>query len=185
MLTIGVTSDTHVPDRVRELDPQVLRIFRAANVAAILHAGDVSGPRVLAQLEEVAPVYAVRGNRDWLQLGQLPKIRRLNFEGVNIGLAHGHGDWKKYLADKPYFYRYGYHPERLLPRLLATFPEAQVIVFGHGHTSLNRWENGQLLFNPGSPHLPDIKHTTRSLGFLHITAAGVVEGEIVELGKKG
>lgn len=182
MLTIGVISDTHVPDRVRELDPQVLQVFRAANVAVILHAGDITGSQVLAQLEKVAPVYAVGGNRDWVLLGRLPAERRLSFEGVSIGMAHGHGGWKKYLSDKPYFYRYGYRHERLLPRLQAAFPDVQVIIFGHGHTPLNRWENGQLLFNPGSPHIPDIKHNTRSLGLLRIIAAGVVEGEIVELG---
>ena len=156
MLTIGVIADTHVPDRVRELDPQVLQVFGAANVAVILHAGDITGPQVLAQLERVAPVYAVGGNRDWVLLGRLPAERRLSFEGVSIGMAHGHGGWKKYLRDKPYFYRYGYRHERLLPRLQAAFPDVQVIIFGHGHTPLNRWENGQLLFNPGSPHIPDI-----------------------------
>ena len=185
MLILGVIADTHVPDRLREMDAQVIPIFRAAGVAAILHAGDVTGPQVLAQLEEIAPVYAVRGNRDWVLLRRLPFERRLNFADVNIGLAHGHGGWKKYLADKPYFYRYGYRHERLLPRLQAVFPGVQVIVFGHGHTPLNRWENGQLLFNPGSPHFPDMKHTTRSVGLLRITAAGEVEGEIVELGKQG
>jgi putative phosphoesterase len=183
MLTIGVISDTHVPDRLRELDTQVISIFRAAQVAAIMHAGDVSGPDLLAQLEEVAPVYAVRGNRDWVRLRHLPDELSLTFDGVNICMAHGHGGWVKYLLDKPYFYRYGYHPERLLPRLQARFPEAQVIIFGHGHTSHNRRENGQLLFNPGSPHLPDRAHHTRSIGLLHIPAAGVVQGEIVELGQ--
>ena len=34
-------------------------------VDAILHAGDISRPRVLAQLAEIAPVHAVAGNRDW------------------------------------------------------------------------------------------------------------------------
>lgn len=183
MLTIGVIADTHIPDRIRALDSQVIPLFRDAGVAAILHAGDITGPQILAQLENVAPVYAVRGNRDWVLLGHLPGECRLSFDDVSIGMAHGHGGWRKYLKDKPYFYRYGYHHERLLPRLQAIFPEVRVIVFGHGHTPLNRWENNQLLFNPGSPHIPDIKHDTRSVGLLHIQAAGVVEGEIVELGK--
>ena len=76
-LTLGVISDTHVPDRVRQLDPQAFGIFQAAGVQAILHAGDVSGPQLLAQLEQIAPVYAVKGNRDFLWLPHLPAELRL------------------------------------------------------------------------------------------------------------
>ena len=64
MIRLGVISDTHIPDRARRLNERVIPVFREAGVSAILHAGDVSTPRVLKQLEEVAPVYATRGNRD-------------------------------------------------------------------------------------------------------------------------
>jgi putative phosphoesterase len=181
MLTIGVTSDTHVPDRVRRLDRRVISLFGSAGVEAILHAGDISMPGVLAQLAEVAPVYAVRGNRDWFGLRNLSLQRRLEFGGVQIGLAHGHGGWRSYLVDRLYFALNGYRHERLIPRLVASFPDVKVIVFGHGHIPLNHWSNGQLLFNPGSPHLPDRKDLTPSVGFLHISADREVRGEIVEL----
>lgn len=179
--TIGVTSDTHVPDRARRLDPRVISLFESSGVGAILHAGDISMPDVLAQLAEAAPVYAVRGNRDWFGLRGLPLQRRLEFGGVQIGLAHGHGGWRRYLIDRVYFARHGYRHERLIPRLVTSFPDVKVIVFGHGHIPLNRWQNGQLLFNPGSPHFPDRKDLAPSVGFLHISAGREVWGEIAEL----
>ena len=45
MTSLGVLADTHIPDRVPELDPQIIQVFRRAGVAAILHAGDVSAAK--------------------------------------------------------------------------------------------------------------------------------------------
>jgi putative phosphoesterase len=187
MLTLGVIADTHVPDRRRSLDPRVLDMLRSRDISAILHAGDVSSPGVLAELEQIAPVYAVRGNRDWLWLRHLPFERMMTFAGVTIAMTHGHGTWWRYFLDRPYFMLYGYRHERLLPRLLAGFRQAEVIVFGHGHLPLNEWIDGKLLFNPGSPHFPSKKNLAPSLGFLHIQERSEIRdkrkviGEIVTL----
>ncbi len=180
-VTLGVISDTHIPDRVRHLHPQVIPRFHAARVDAILHAGDVSSPNVLRQLNQLAPVHAVRGNRDWLLLPHLPLRSLLNFGGVTIALTHGHGRWWNYFIDRVYFILQGYRLERFEPRLRASFPEANVIVFGHTHHPLNHWLNGQLLFNPGSPHCPDDRKDAPSIGLLSIQAGGKVRGEIIEL----
>ena len=178
MTRIGVLADTHVPDRRRSLHPDVLRVFQSARVETILHAGDVSTPSVLAQLEEIAPVHAVRGNRDWVALGHLPHYCRLNVAGVEIGLSHGHGRPLNYAIDRVDYLLRGYRLDLFRPRLLTAFPQAKVIVFGHTHRPLNHWEDGVLLFNPGSPHFPDRKDITPSVGILHINAEGEVEGEI-------
>ena len=181
MITLGVIGDTHVPDRVRGLHPAVLPTFRQAGVTAILHAGDISGRAVLAELGQVAPVYAVRGNRDFLWLRALPLERRLAFEGVTIGLAHGHGGWLRYLRDKPHQLLFDYKHARLIPRLQAAFPDVQVIVFGHAHLPLNEWIDGQLFFNPGSP-LPQRKtDLAPTLGLLYLAAGSEIKGEIVAL----
>jgi putative phosphoesterase len=180
-LTLGVISDTHIPDRARGLHPAVLPLFRDAPVSTILHAGDISIPSVLAELAQVAPVFTVRGNRDILWRHRLPLTLNLNFNGLDIGLTHGHGGWRRYLIDRVYFTFHGYNHERLLPRLLTTFPQANVIVFGHGHLTLNRWVGDQLFFNPGSPHFPGIKGLAPSVGLLHISAESEVVGEIVAL----
>jgi hypothetical protein len=182
MLTLGVIADTHVPDRRRSLDPHILELLRSRNPQAILHAGDISAPFVLEELAKIAPVYAVRGNRDWLWLRELPSHRILEFAGVRIALTHGHGGWLRYLLDRPYFTLQGYHHERLAPRLLRKFPQVKAIVFGHGHQPLNRWIDGQLLFNPGSPHFPENKNLAPSLGILTIQNGGEVSGEILNLG---
>lgn len=182
MLTLGVIADTHVPDRKRSLDPQVLALLRSRSPQAILHAGDVSAPAVLEELAVVAPVYAVQGNRDWLWLRELPGHRILDFAGVRIALTHGHGGWLRYLLDRPYYTVHGYHHERLAPRLAREFPQAKVIVFGHAHEPLNRWIDGQLLFNPGSPHFPKNKNIAPSLGILTIQNGSEVSGEILRLG---
>ena len=187
MLTLGVIADTHVPDRRRSLDARVLELLRSRDIQAILHAGDVSSPGVLAELEQIAPVYAVRGNRDWFWLRRLPSERIMSFAGVSIGMTHGHFGWVRYLLDRPYYTLHGYRHERLLPRLLARFPQTQVIVFGHGHLPLNSWIDGRLLFNPGSPHFPSEKNIAPSLGFLHLPGESDVRdgenvrGEIVTL----
>lgn len=174
-------ADTHIPDRSRSLHPQVLAIFQSAGVAAILHAGDVSVPSVLAQLAEIAPVHAVRGNRDWVALRHLPATCQLNIAGIEIGLTHGHGPVLNYVIDRVDYMIRGYRLDMFKPRLLATFPRARVIVFGHTHRSLNYWADGVLLFNPGSPHFPDRKDFAPSVGILHITPGNDVRGEICPL----
>jgi hypothetical protein len=182
MQTLGILSDTHIPDRARALNPRVAEIFRAARVSAILHAGDVSSPEVLAELGQIAPVHAVRGNRDWVVLRHLPEKLTVQFEGVTLGMTHGQGNWWDYVVDKPKFMLRGFELKRFLPRLVATFPLARVIVFGHVHKTVNRWLDGRLIFNPGSTCCPDQRGLVPSLGLLRI-AGDLVEGEIIELGK--
>lgn len=180
-IVIGVISDTHIPDRARHLSAPVIPTFRNAQVEAILHAGDVSVPGVLEQLGEVAPVYAVRGNRDWLALGRLPKMLELNFGGVRIGMAHGHGRFWNYLIDRVDYMFTGYKLERFLPRLLNSFPEAHVIIFGHTHRPYQQWVDGKLLFNPGSPHCPIYDTSGPTVGLLHINPNSEVTSEIIPL----
>jgi putative phosphoesterase len=93
--TLGVLADTHIPDRVPKLNSKVIQTFRQAQVAAILHAGAVSVLNVLQELEQVAPVHVVRGNRDIFDLRNLPLQVQLMIEGVSIRMAHGHGTFTR------------------------------------------------------------------------------------------
>jgi uncharacterized protein len=181
MLTLGVISDTHIPDRASSLERLALDVFQLAKVEAILHAGDVSTARVIDQLEEIAPVYAVRGNRDWVALSHLPYHSLLTFAGTTVGLTHGHGRWWNYVVDRVNYIVNGYRLEMFQPRLLKAFPDARVIVFGHTHRPLVHWVGRVLLFNPGSPHFPDIKTIAPSVGLLHLHAGGEVTADIVFL----
>lgn len=180
MTVLGVLGDTHIPDRARGLHPDILPIFREAGVEAILHAGDVSVPGVLQELEEVASVYAVQGNRDWVLLRHLPRKLFLSFEGVDLVLEHGHGQWRNYLVDRTHYMLFGMQESRYQNRLLVSYPQAKVIIYGHLHIPCNTWVGDQLLFNPGSASVPD-KEYTPSVGLLKIRAGGEVEGEIFEL----
>jgi len=79
---IGILSDTH-----GQLRPAVMRAFRG--VAMILHAGDVGDPAVLQELDQLAPVHAVRGNMDQgVLFERLPSTRLLDHSGISIYLLH-------------------------------------------------------------------------------------------------
>lgn len=181
MTTLGVLADTHIPDRAPRLDPQILRIFEQAQVSAILHAGDVIAPSVLAELEQVAPVHAVRGNRDIFYLRMLPMQVRLTIDGVTIGMAHGHGTFSRYMIDK---FRVAMPKElekRHTKRMLKTFPDVDVIVFGHLHFPCNFNLEGKLIFNPGSPSFPMPRSGPTTIGLLHLDTPREPRGEIIKL----
>lgn len=185
MTTLGVLADTHVPDRVPQLDPRVVEVFQNARVDAILHAGDVSVPQVLKQLEQVAPVYAVRGNRDIFRLRRLPLRVELNFNGVSIGMAHGHGTFSRYVIDKFHRAVKGRLVELYLKRMLREFPHADVIVFGHLHVPCNFHLEGKLLFNPGSTSYPWPRDKPATFGLLYLAADKEPIAEIIELNRAG
>jgi putative phosphoesterase len=166
-----------VPDRLRSLPlglPAAL-----AGVDAILHAGDVTRRRVLDQLAEIAPVHAVAGNRDFGL--RLPLDRVLEFEGVRLGLTHGHGGWGGYLREKVLNLTVGYHLDRYIRLVRDRFAgqPVQAIVFGHSHRAVNMIQDGVLLFNPGSV-APDYHEPFHGpgVGVLTITH-GSIRGELV------
>ena len=181
MTVLGVLADTHVPDRAAQLNPRVFEIFRQAGVKAILHAGDVSVPGVLQELEEVAPVHAVRGNRDIFSLRKLPLRIKLNISGVTIGMAHGHGTFSRYLLDRLHSVVGENLDGSYFKRMLQAFPKVDVIVFGHLHIPCNLSLEGKLLFNPGSASVPRSRADPPTIGLLYIEEGGKSYGEIITL----
>lgn len=180
-ITLGVLADTHIPDRAWGLPKAALDLFTTRQVSAILHAGDISVRRVLVELEKIAPVYAIRGNTDILLVGRLPLTRRLEFESVSIGMAHGHGNWLKYIPNRIDYYFHGpkkfsYYEETARQQMTG----CQVVVCGHNHVPANYWLEGQLIFNPGSASQPHqaMAGLPPSVGFLELEE-GNVRGEIV------
>ncbi len=183
MTIIGVLSDTHIPDRTAALDPRILERFKQAGVTAILHAGDVSVPSVLAELEKIAPVHAVKGNRDEFALRYLPMQLHLEWNGISIGLAHGHGGFKDYMLDHVHRELFGRLVGRYLQRMLDTFPDVDVIVFGHLHLPCNFHINGKLLFNPGTTSYPWPRGDPATFGLLYLEQGKPPRGEIIGLGQ--
>ena len=182
MTTLGVLADTHIPDRVTQLNPRVLEIFKQAEVNAILHAGDVSIPRVLDELGQGAPGHAVQGKRDIFYLRQLPLRIELTFEGVTLGMAHGHGTFSRYMVDKIQRAIQGRLVESYLTRMLQTFPDVSVIVFGHLHVPCNFLLDGKLIFNPGSTGYPWPRNAPGTVGLLYLEQGKAPQGEIITLG---
>ncbi|HYD79037.1 MAG TPA: metallophosphoesterase family protein [Paucimonas sp.] len=144
-LRIGLISDTH-----GLLRPQAMEAL--AGVAHIVHAGDIGDAGVIAQLQGIAPLSAIRGNNDagaWA--ADIPETLRLEIGGVTLYVLH---DVKQLDLD----------------------PEAQgidVVVAGHSHKPCIERRGGTLFVNPGSAGPRRFKLPV-SLGFLEIG-----DGEVV------
>ncbi len=181
ILKVGVVADTHIPDRARSLHPQLIPALKSARVDLILHAGDISTPAVLEELNTVAPVKAVRGNRDWSFRPPLPLMIRLELAGVPVVLMHGHGGFWHYLKDKGKFAIQGYRFERYQKMMVELAPDARVIVFGHTHRIENITLGDRVIFNPGTANSGYRVEFPSSIGLLNFYAGGKVEGEIIKL----
>lgn len=177
---VGVVSDTHIPDRTRNLHIQLMKALEECKVNLILHAGDICVPRVLDELREVAPVLAVKGNRDIVFGNDLPISRSLEVEGVKILLTHGHIGMTEYWLDKLQHMVVGYKLDRYLKRVRKELPGAGVYIFGHSHRSEVIWQDDVLFFNPGSVSIGLPPRFQRSWGLLTIRGA-TVEGTIMPL----
>ncbi len=180
MLKVGVIADTHIPDRAQDLHPGLIPALETAGVDLILHAGDICLPDVLTQLEKVAPVQAVRGNRDWFFQPSLPWILRYEWEGISVALVHGHGSLWQYSWDKVQYLFKGYQFYRYHNVVTGEAGSAQVVIFGHTHTPENRHVEGRLLFNPGSACHGVRRSVIPSFGILQFDN-GQVNGEIRRL----
>jgi putative phosphoesterase len=183
MVTLAVVADTHVPDRMRALPAALWPALEG--VDAILHVGDVVVPRVLKELERAAPVYAVGGNRDVFM--RLPLDRVLTFEGVRIGLTHGHGGWRQYVPARLNAYFTGQtkrmsaaRRREFLQQVRGRFTDVQAVVFGHSHRPVNELIDGALLFNPGSLGPDYWEPYGPAIGRLTI-ANGQVSGTIIPI----
>ncbi len=135
-MVIGVLSDSHWI-HPEQFDERLLTML--AGVDQIVHAGDVVRPFVLERLAEVAPVNAVRGNcdpdlPDW----DLPATRLLEWEGVKIGLMHGHLVALNYLDD-----------------VVEVFDgQADLVIHGHIHVPRRERLGGSTIMCPGSVSEP-------------------------------
>lgn len=136
-MRLGIVSDTHMPRMAKALPASLADALRGVDL--ILHAGDWTDLRVLAELERLAPVEGVAGNNDGPEI-----VRRFGWRKTvrigdkRIGIVHGHGvggrdgtegrAWREFEGE-----------------------DVDCIVFGHSHIPVLKEKNGILLFNPGSP----------------------------------
>ncbi len=152
MKRIGIISDTHLSESgKRGIPDRVFEYFRGVDF--ILHAGDFTSRRAIAELQVVAPVIGVRGNNDPAHL-ELPRSRRFSVEGVVIGLCHG--DRGENLHEKPLGQFAGNNSTAANALSLFQFEDdINCLVFGHSHNPMVMWHRHHgreiLFFNPGSP----------------------------------
>lgn len=126
-MKIGIISDTH-----GLLRPQVFDAFEG--VEHILHAGDVGDPDILVELAAIAPVTAVWGNVDGMEIrARVPEVARLELGGVRIVIIHG----MQFGSPTP-------------QKVAAAHPDAGLVVFGHSHRPLIQQAGPTLAVNPGS-----------------------------------
>lgn len=165
-MLIGVISDTHLPDRWRELPDVIFDLF--ADVDLILHAGDVGELRVLDDLGRCAPVIAVHGNDETDEAtAALPYLQTLMINGRRIVLTHAHyPDRAEELASRT---------EDMQPLLQrrADFAKqhgAEIIVFGHSHIPMWLQHDDVWLLNPGAIAGGNelLRQSLQSVAMLHI-----------------
>ena len=161
-MLIGIISDTHIPDRAKILPQNVIDAFK--DVDLILHAGDLTSPRVIEELERIAPVMAVQGNMDRVNGIDLPKAKKLEAEGLKIGMVHGE------VYPRADTQQLGYLAKEL---------DVDILVSGHSHQPKIEKKDGVLLINPGSPIVPRL--ADRTVMLLEINNKEV-DVEIIKIG---
>ncbi len=128
-MRVGLVSDSH-----GLADPKLPEVLDGC--ALVLHAGDLVRPAVLAALERIAPVRAVRGNNDLgPSFAALPEVALLELGALTALLVHDLGP-----RDRPK------PPAR--PLLLRHRPP--LVVHGHSHRPAAVLVGETLFVNPGS-----------------------------------
>lgn len=165
-MKIGVVSDTH-----GYFDPLLKQAL--SGVEVILHGGDVGSQSVLDELNQIAPVRAVRGNVDSPELN-LPLSLKLDLGGLHVEMMHilpvpqsEVEEWGGRVAspDAP--------PPRRSEAFLRTFDDATgVVIFGHSHQPCLVTLGRRLFFNPGSAGKKRFD-LPRSYGLLDILPEGI------------
>jgi len=151
-MKIAVISDTHGLLRP-ELAPAL------AGVHHILHLGDIGKISILRDLENIAPVTAIRGNID--REGPCAKLPE-----TEVYLAEGH-------------YLYMLHDLKTM-HLDPAAAKFAAVLFGHTHQPTAYKKKGVLYFNPGSCG-PRRFELPISIGLLTIASHSELQAEIVNL----
>jgi putative phosphoesterase len=133
-LRLAAVADTHSAPH-----PATVAHLRSQSPDAILHAGDIGDLDVLAELEQIAPVFAVRGNID-VRLPGLADVLTLDVVSgevslLRILLLHIAVDGARLRADVA---------------RLARARGASLVVCGHSHVPLIARDGDLSVFNPGS-----------------------------------
>jgi putative phosphoesterase len=168
VMRLGIVSDTHLPNLIRDLDelgPEAARFF--SNVDLILHSGDLTSPRVLDWLERFAPVICTTGNNDPIADSRCQDLHVMEIHGWRLGMVHS--------------LRRGFRPMVELQQLFPT--SVDIMVAGDTHQERLEYRDGVVLLNSGSPTFPQHKDLRLgTVGLLEL-APNRLHAEIVLLGQ--
>ncbi len=167
-MRIGLISDTHVPEISRAVPPRVAEAFDGVDL--ILHAGDLSVPAVLDELQRIAPVLAARGDDDYqLEDERIEDVQQLNFDGTSIYVIHSSVFWARSIIERPADHDLEKPPD--------------VVVFGHTHRDWMENVGQSLLVSPGSAVFPYYQLRLGTVALLTI-GNGATQAQIVDLGEE-
>jgi len=157
---LGVISDTH-----GLLRPEVFDVFK--EIDHVLHCGDVGEWGLVVELQTLAPVTAVYGNVDGLEIrARLPQVAEVELDGFRIVVTHG----DQLGSPTP-------------AKLHAAFPGAEIIVYGHTHKPLLELVDKTVtVMNPGGAGAPRFG-LLPSVGILELEPGIPPRGRIVGLGR--
>jgi putative phosphoesterase len=179
----AVLADTHVSDRVPALTPRLIDAIRGAAPEATFLAGDLSKPEVMTTLAQVAPVYAVQGNQDWLRGNRLPKELWFEVNNVHVLLTHGHVNMALYMLNYLRLLLTGQKMSlrSIEQRLAKRYPRANLVIYGHTHFQVYHQLGQQWFLNPGAayPHKLNGHHIEYAL--LEISAQSEIHVELRHL----
>jgi putative phosphoesterase len=167
-MRIGIVSDTHLPNLIRQLDelgPEPAKFF--SSVDLILHSGDLTSPMVLDWLERFAPVACTTGNNDPIVDSRCQDIYVMEVLGWRLGMVHS--------------LQRGFRPIAELQRLFPT--PVDIMVAGDTHQERLEYRDGVVILNSGSPTFPQHKDLRLgTVGLLEL-APDRLHAEIVLLGQ--
>ena len=150
-MIIGIISDTH--GTLQKCAKQALY-----GVDRIVHAGDIGSADVIASLEQIAPVTAIRGNMDRGQWSQhLPKAEMIAVNGLHFYVIHD-------------LFNLDLDP---------CAAGVNAVISGHTHRAEIKTIQGVLYFNPGSASWPR-SGGSLSIGRIEVDSKRLYP-EIVEL----
>ena len=168
-MRVGLITDTHLPSLMWSLDelgPEVADFL--STVELILHAGDVTAPRVIEWCEQFAPVRVARGNNDLFDHPAMEEVQLLELEGWRIGMAHELRPESRPIRD-------------ILDTCLGG-EQVDILIGGDTHVERLEYRDDVLLINSGSPNLPHHKETRLGTLGLLVLERGRVHAEIIHLG---
>lgn len=138
-MRIGLLSDTHIPEVAQAVPLEVLQAFRGVDL--ILHAGDIYIPRVLDELQDIAPVLAAEGDDDYGDTLRDERVKRkhvLKLKGHTLWLIH----------ERCYFNTFT-SQQSTKPALQDKDDGPDIVVFGHEHRVIVQHSGDVLYVNTG------------------------------------